>query len=204
MNGFFEFASNLADGLFWAMLPLTAAATLIGILSWSKRDFGYDRLAPHSSDYINATWRMHTAAQGIVLMWLIWGIINAVPEPDYIYRDRIVEKKVNAASTYFDVFERCKKDMGNDFTLEERKFCDDRALVLSKPGAVLVRHPKAKTITKTVVKYRPDPYQQLFDNCIRKYPTVYADHESLEENISDRIRLCHSQAKDVRESIPGQ
>ena len=41
MNGFLEFANNLADGLLWAMVPVTIVATIIGLMSWARRDFGY-------------------------------------------------------------------------------------------------------------------------------------------------------------------
>jgi hypothetical protein len=198
MNGFFEFANRLADSLLWAIIPITLVSTVIGLLSWSRRDFGYkqDRPAFGSADYAHATWRMHTTAQGIVAMWLIWGIINAVPSPDYIYRDRIVVRKVNAAATYFEAFERCKSNMGDTFDTDERKFCDDRALVLTKPNAVLVRHDVR---TQTVVRYRSDPYQSLYDRCmVGLGGKVYSDHESLEENIRDRQIMCHEHAMQVR------
>ena len=101
------FADGLADGLFWPFVALTVVAGFVGFGSFFYRED--DKPAFGSPEYNNATWRIHVAVQGTVIMWLVWALLNAVPDPDYMVKTKVVErvKEVSVAATYDEAYKDC-------------------------------------------------------------------------------------------------
>lgn len=192
-----QFALNLADNLLPVNLAVSAVCAAVGVISWRKRDFGHAPQSFGSDGYRNSSWRMWVSAQTTAVVWLAWVAVNSVPAPDYkIKRVEVrVPVKVSTMGTYLEAMNACKELDEGAFTDEDRQFCDQRALVLTRPGMFIER-----TVfrDREVVKREHDPYQQLYDRCMAHYKTVYADRESLETNIMDRMGRCHSQALEAR------
>lgn len=156
MNLFLDYANNLSDNLLWMIIPLTIIGIGIGIHSWIVRDREYQ----YGSDrYSNATWRMMTCAQGIVISWIIWVLISAIPEPDYIIQERIVEKPVSQMMTYFEAFDACME------RYQKEKFCDNRAILFTKPNSIL-QVTNTRIVEKKVIQH--DPYAKLYADCTSK------------------------------------
>jgi hypothetical protein len=195
MNFLMEYANNLADGLYPFIIGLTLVGVMVGLISWLQRDFKDSDPYLYGSDrYVNATWRMMASAQGVVLMWLVWSVVNAVPEPNYIYQERVktVVKEVNTATNYFEVYDECierrrKLDTSRE---DDAKFCDNRAILATKPNAIL-RITVPKTVVKTVTV--PSSYSKLYEDCMK--PFSARNNQTPDIEMRQAMDQCDSQAR---------
>lgn len=180
MNFTMEMMNNLADGLFWFLVPSTIFGLILGLTSFFNRsdhNFG-------SVEYANCSWRIMAVTQLVLGGWFIWLVVNAVPTPDYIYKDKIISKPVPMTSVenYKNVFYDCMR-----YKSRNVNSCEQIALITINPKKVL-----------KVTTYKVDPYRDLFNTCMGQDIIKGGwgvDHETLR---NERIKICHSQAMEIR------
>lgn len=152
------YAGNIADIMFWPMMASTFVLAALIITSFDNRG----RHEYMSAEYGAATWRIHAGTQGIAVMWLLFILFSAVPEPNYLVKTKTVEveKEVNVAVEYDEAFDMCMSNQYESSMSGTRKVskCEKQALMLANPDLKVVE--SVRTI------YKRDTYRTLYDNCM--------------------------------------
>jgi hypothetical protein len=179
------FAHNLAEQFFWPLILLSMVAIGIGVHAFWIRLGDYDIQAK-----LDAKWRQWTCAQGLVIAWVIWGLLGAVPQPGFLIKTVMVPQIVyrDRLYRYETAYQTCRHDIGDAYLKSDAdRLCHDRA--------VTALNPEVKLIVRQVTVTKPDPYLNIFTTCMgdtRVEPNVLAD----------RTKLCHAQAMQVRTTVP--
>lgn len=204
MAWFGVFASNLAGSLFWPLLLVTILGVVIGIHTYLSRS----RLQEHSSNWNLATGRMHLILQSLTIGWFLWACLNAVPEPDYIYKTKIVAKEVTVAAKFQDVYKQCVDDTD---IVDEEGYRDPSAIdaaCTERSWSLVNMKPITKIVYKDRIKYVPMAddarYRDVFNTCMGKDLQEggwSVDNATIPaaDMRQKRIQLCHEQAKEVIE-----
>lgn len=181
-GAFAAFADNFTDFMFWPLFTVVVLAVLVGLISWIQRDGdGRHRINNEvgTPAFEQATYRMFRSAQVALAVLLLYGLMEAVPPPDY----HIV--KVSSVNKYDEAYNTCwDYHRPNMDTEVEDRLCHQRALLLTYPDLKVVSRPVEK---KVKVRVR-DPYKTLFDNCVER--VAKPDAQVLEQ--------CHEQALEAR------
>lgn len=204
-------ANTFSSNVFWLLLPLTALCVYICI--GATGDIA--RFAFGSSEYSDAIWRRLAAAQGIIIAWIVWGIIAAVPAPNYQIKEVPKIQYVTAASKYNEFYDHCWEvlhghahDVGDS---DADKTCHDRAMLQTIPGFHIVyRTGPATTVVKyqdrIVTRFAPDPYIKLYAACMGDFAGKSSEVWSVDDSKGsierdNRIKMCHENAMSVRVSM---
>ena len=179
VNWLSAYAGNIADTMFWPMIVATIVLGLVvgaALDDRSRHDF-------LSEKYGSATWRIHAGTQGIVIMWILFTVLSAVPEPNYNVRTKTVEveKEVNTAVKFDDAFDMCMANQRASDVSGSTKVakCEKQALLFTMPDVKVVK------MTRTIIKR--NSYTTYFDNCIRKTGKK-----------NSTIDICHRAALEAR------
>ena len=189
LDWFSVLCANIASVLFWPLLLATIPVGMVIFHAFGVRD----RTDYASLENNDARWRIWASVQGLLIGWLAWGLLSAVPQPDF--KTKIVEKEVvkwreklvmtnDRAKVYQTVYDRCAKELDgklNAYEWEER--CSKKAEKLSSPS------PKIKYV------YKADPYKDLMNTCMSRYAV------DIVQERDQRLQMCHEQSMEVRAKI---
>lgn len=209
MDWFGVFAAGLASSFFWPFVFLTAASAYA--VHWGeeqKRKFNYG-----SAEYSTGKYVQYAAIQSIAIMWLVWGILNAVPEPNYTIKKVEVVKEVNVGAKYDDVLTDCMYAIHrytNSSEIDENKIADKcmkqaQDIALGKPRVL------EKIVEKPVLMPKEQRYRTLYNTCmggdldttsgsnsgIRGWSVDDEEGKSGTQYRQERIELCHKQVKEI-------
>jgi len=212
-----HFANGIADTLFVPFILATVVCAVVGVISWVQRDHGSTTPKYGSLEYSNPTWRMWAAAQGVGIMWIVYAVLSSVPPPDY----KTVRVKVPVVQTiaakYGDAYAKCKESVSlyafDDHKVDplagQHEYCDAKALDFIDMTPQIVTKTVIKTKTVETLAPEEKRYQALFNTCmggdLHKNGwgiRVSSENEkklgkSTEDMRNERIKLCHTNAKDV-------
>lgn len=197
LTGFQEFAATLAATSFWPLVAFTAFSVSVMIFSYfarSKTQIFKD------VEYDNSTWRMFTFGQMTIAFWVIWFLVDAVPNPNYIYQTKVVEKIVNTntATTYKEGVKACI-DLYSEANLKvgpiRYKNCEVRGLVLARPDLKVIKiHTEPGDQVSEEPKGTPttlnEKYDSLLTTCLDQ-KAKYIDVTAVE------YKNCEAQARAV-------
>jgi len=195
------YANNLADAMFWPLIGLTALAISISAHAfWVRERHNYG-----SEQNTDARWRTHAAAQGSILLWIAYLILGAVPQPNFMVKETIVEVAaepvepvvINKVVTYAEAVGAC---MDATFTSDgdrmsgalKQQMCSQQGLLLVRPDLNVYK----------LLHFRVDPYAETYHLCQQNYGTSNAlTPERYVEVEKEEAQLCHEQAMEVRRSV---
>lgn len=214
-----QFAVNLADFLIFPVVGGTIVAAIIAF--WSLKDRAKNKYAFGSIEFTESRWRTMVAAQGTLIMWIVWGLLNAVPEPNYQIKEvqvvRTVTIKKNVIGTYNQAYDICADNFRSQGIMSNKvdAVCNRRAMLLTYPGLKMVK----QTVTvpakpKVIIKYRTDPYRTLYNTCMGQDLEEHGWTMPSQEEIiasgnaktaadyrNERIQLCHDNAIRARQNL---
>lgn len=197
------FAVGLSNAFFWPFIGLTILSIIA--LWWAddqkhKHNYG-------SAEYSTASHVQHGALQGVVIMWLLWGIVSAVPEPNYIEKVKRVEvvKEVKVAEDFNEALGNCIQTVDgntNDEKMDDKAifdYCNIKVsdLLQGKPRVI------ERVVEKPVLMPKEQRYRILYNTCmggdiVKEGWTVGdAEGKSSTEFRQERIKLCHAQTKEI-------
>lgn len=191
-----EYANNI-EKLFF--LPVVASSLFAAIFAaFSFKDYLKSKYPVHSQEYNDNNWRTMAAVNFILLAWIVYGLIAALPKPDYIHKTKIVNKvrTVTKTGTYASAYSACSKGFQLPLTREEATFCDSRARILV--------FPNLKTIIRTIpgpvrvkVVYKMHPYKELYDSCMNRldFKSVTGSFDGIVNNFRYVESQCAEQAR---------
>src|SRR5690242_2087549 len=102
-----QYANNLAVYLYWPVVGSTLFAALFA--GFSFMDYLKNKYAVHSQEYNDNNWRTMAAINYIILAWIVFGLIAAVPKPNYLIQTKIIHdtKIVTKTGTYAEAYNAC-------------------------------------------------------------------------------------------------
>lgn len=216
---FSQFAMNLADFLFFPVIGGTIVAAVIAF--WSLKDRKENKYAFGSVEFMESRWRTLVAAQATAIMWIVWGLLSAIPAPNYQIKQvpvvRTVTIKKSTVGTYNAAYDICASNFRSQGMSGSGvdKVCNNRAMLLTYPNLkTVVRTVQVPSQPRVVVKWKTDNYRTLFNSCMGRdvyengwaLPTDEELFERGDERTSadlrnERIALCHDNAIEARRTL---
>lgn len=204
INGVLEFFSQLADK---SIIPLVVA-TAVGAVVIVEGALSRNDTHNGTPQFIDARWRQLCATQCTLIAWFAWLLIDAVPNPNYQYKEVIKRVPVSGFTKYETAYDACRENLARSNIVDAKKdkICDQRAKILTFPNLkYIVRQAEPKVVTKVV--YRDDPYITLYRACHgawEKGQEMGWSVDSAENDAAsirqERIQICHRQALEAREA----
>lgn len=180
LNWISAFATNLSDIMLFPLLGITTVGAAVIIHAFVIRE-KYDFAHKANTD---ATWRIHAMTQGLIILWLAFLAIAAVPEPNYETKivEKVVKQPVNTLIKFDEAYDTCIENQNAKTTKKIINKCEQQALIHTRPDLKMVR-VKEKILMK-------DPYKDLYSNCIQYTGTGPANS-----------KLCHGIATSARKDV---
>jgi hypothetical protein len=192
-----QYANNFTDWLFWPVVASSVIGALVGLFSF--RDYLRSKYAVHSQEYNDNNWRTMAGFQYAILSWVVYGLIAAVPEPNYIVKREVVKqvKYITTSGKYKEAFNHCAEwaKVGGTLSPKANQACHHRAMLFTFPNL------KFLTKVKTVVKYKERPkderYAEAYKLC---QSTVNVQMKGNGNEVARQLRAnaerCHIQAQE--------
>lgn len=202
MEWFGAFALGLSNAFFWPFIGLTILCG--AALFWA--DDQKQRNQYGSAEYSTAGHVQHGALQGVVIMWLLWGIVSAVPEPNFIEKVKQVEvvKEVKVTENFTEALSNCIYEIDNRVGDEQMSdkaifdYCNTKVsnLIQGKPQIV------EKIVEKPVLMPKEQRYRTLYNTCMGGDLDVTNEgvkgwSAGSNQERDKRIAQCHAQVKEI-------